>query len=107
MEITSFSVSLQETEVGCVIMNQKRRMRYPHFDSPSSEKFKRTASFTNKVLLADFWGSETSLFNRLPRETEKTVNSERYIEILKNLKRRPCCCKKVVNRADNFTTRLR
>ena len=57
-------------------------MEYRHTSSPRPKKFKTMPS-ASKILLTVFWDSQ-----RIYTTAAKTVNSARYIETIKNLRRK-------------------
>ena len=58
------------------------------FISPEKIKIKKMPS-ANKILLTEFWDSQR-VYMTESLEAGKTVNSARYIETIKNLRRRVC-----------------
>ena len=68
---------------------EKRLSReYRHTSSPRPKKFK-TMPYAGKILLTVFWNSQRVYMTEF-LEAGKTVNSARYIETIKNLRRRVC-----------------
>ena len=63
-------------------------MEYRHTSSPRPKKFKTMPS-ADKILLTVFWDSQRVYLAEF-LEPGKTVNSARYIETIKNLRRRVC-----------------
>lgn len=67
---------------------KRQSMEYRRPSSPRPRKFKTIPS-AKKVLLTVFWDSSTTYLKEY-LEGGNTVNSERYIETLRNLRRRVC-----------------
>jgi hypothetical protein len=65
--------------------NKRQSMEYRHKGSPAPNKFKTKAS-AEKVMLTVFWNSEGIVLTDF-LENGATVNSERYIESLRSLKK--------------------
>jgi hypothetical protein len=65
--------------------NERQSMEYRHKRSPAPNKFKTKAS-AEKVVLTVFWKSEGVVLTGF-LENGATMNSERYIETLRSLKK--------------------
>lgn len=82
---------------------KRQSMEYRHFTSPQCRKFKRQLS-AKKVLLTAFWDAK-HVYLAEYLEGGTTVNSSRYIETLKHLRRRVCrvrnCTKPIILHHDN------
>jgi histone-lysine N-methyltransferase SETMAR len=66
--------------------NERQSMEYRHKGSPAPDKFKTKAA-AEKVVLTVFWKYEGVVLTGFLQKGA-TVNSERYIETLRNLKKR-------------------
>jgi hypothetical protein len=66
--------------------NKRQSVEYCHKGSPEPNKFK-TKACAKKVMLTVFWNSEGVLLTDF-LENGATVNSERYIETLRSLKKK-------------------
>jgi histone-lysine N-methyltransferase SETMAR len=66
--------------------NKRQSMEYCHKGSPAPNKYKTKAS-SEKVMLIVFWNSEGVVLTDF-LQNGATVNSEHYIETLRNLKKR-------------------
>jgi histone-lysine N-methyltransferase SETMAR len=67
---------------------KRQSMQYRHTSSPCPKKFKTVPS-GGKILLTVFWDSQRVYMTEF-LEAGNTVNSARYIETIKNLRRRVC-----------------
>ena len=72
---------------GFITLTKEKRlsMQYRHTSSSRPKKFKRVPT-AGKILLTVFWDSQRVYMT----ESLKAVNSARYIETIKNLRRRVC-----------------
>jgi len=68
-------------------------MEYRHISSPRPKKFKTIPS-AGKSLLSVFWDSQRIYMTEF-LEAGKTVNSARYTETIKNVRRRVCRVREV------------
>jgi len=71
---------------------KRQSMEYRHFLSPQTKKFKTQPS-AKKLLLTVFWDAK-HVYVMEYLEAGSTVNSARYIETLKHLRRRVCRVRK-------------